>query len=46
MKAGMLADVGVLTQDIFTVETDKLPATTAAMTIVNGRVVRDALSTR
>jgi predicted amidohydrolase YtcJ len=44
LKAGMLADAAVLTQDIFTVETDKLPATAAAMTLVNGRVVRDTLT--
>ena len=46
LKAGMLADVAVLTQDIFTVGTDKLPATAAAITIVDGRVVRDWLAAR
>ena len=45
LAAGMLADIAVLTQDIFTVETNKLPATSAAMAIVNGRIVRDTLST-
>jgi predicted amidohydrolase YtcJ len=44
LKAGMLADVAVLTQDIFTVETSNLPATGAAITIVNGRIVRDTLA--
>jgi len=36
----------VLTQDIFTVDANALPATAAAMTIVNGRIVRDTLSKR
>jgi predicted amidohydrolase YtcJ len=44
LKAGMLADVAVLTQDIFTADANALPATGAAMTIVNGRIVRDRLS--
>jgi predicted amidohydrolase YtcJ len=44
LAAGMLADVAVLTQDIFTAETNKLPATAAAITIVNGRIVRDTLT--
>ena len=44
LKAGMLADVAVLTQDIFTVDKEKLPATGAAITIVNGRIVRDTLT--
>jgi predicted amidohydrolase YtcJ len=38
---GMLADIAVLTQDIFTVNADRLPATRAALTIVNGRIVRN-----
>ena len=33
----MAADVAVLTQDVFTVPPDKLPATRAALTIVGGR---------
>ncbi|MGH9140016.1 MAG: amidohydrolase family protein, partial [Vicinamibacterales bacterium] len=44
LKAGMLADVAVLSQDIFTVEMDKLPATVAALTIVDGRIVKDTLT--
>jgi predicted amidohydrolase YtcJ len=40
---GMLADIAVLTQDIFTVNADRLPATQSALTIVNGRVVRNTL---
>lgn len=46
LAAGMLADVAVLTQDIFTVDANALPATAAAMTLVNGRIVRDTLSKR
>lgn len=38
---GMLADVAILSQDIFTVPPDALPATTALTTIVGGRVVAE-----
>ena len=44
IAAGMLADIAVLTQDIFTVEVNRLPATGSTLTIVNGRIVRDALT--
>jgi predicted amidohydrolase YtcJ len=37
VKAGMLADLAVLSQDIFTVSADKLPATTSVYTIVDGK---------
>ena len=43
LKAGMLADVAVLSQDIFTAPVDKLPATTAELTIVGGQIVREKL---
>ena len=46
LTAGMLADVAVLTQDIFTVDVNQLPGTNAVLTIVNGRVVRDTLTVR
>lgn len=46
LAPGMLADVAVLSQDIFTVPARALPATTSVLTIVGGRVVRDALSPR
>ena len=39
LKAGMLADIAVLSQDIFTVGADKLPATTSVFTIVDGKTV-------
>jgi predicted amidohydrolase YtcJ len=39
LKAGMLADVAVLSQDIFTVAAEKLPATTSVYTIVDGKTV-------
>jgi predicted amidohydrolase YtcJ len=44
LAPGMVADVAVLTQDIFAVAVNQLPATGSALTVVNGRVVRDALS--
>jgi len=44
LVAGMLADIAVLSQDIFTVEVSRLPATSAALTIVNGRIVRDTIN--
>ena len=43
IAAGMLADLAVLTQDIFTVAADRLPATLSALTIINGRIVRNML---
>ena len=44
LAAGMLADIAVLTQDIFTVDVNRLPATGSVLTIVNGRIVRDAIT--
>jgi len=35
----MQADLAVLTQDIFTIAPDQLPATEAWMTIVGGEIV-------
>ena len=43
LKAGMLADVAVLSQDVFTVPLETLPATTAELTIIGGRIVREKL---
>ena len=43
IAAGMLADLAVLTQDIFTVAADRLPATLSALTMINGRIVRNML---
>ena len=45
LAPGMLADLAVLSQDIFTVPAQALPATTSVLTIVGGRIVRDALGT-
>jgi predicted amidohydrolase YtcJ len=39
---GMLADVALLSQNIFTVPISDLPRTTSVLTIVNGRVVHEA----
>jgi hypothetical protein len=39
---GMLADVALLSQDIFKVPGQELPRTTSLLTIVNGRIVHEA----
>jgi hypothetical protein len=48
MQAGRmplnLGAFAVLSQDIFTMPLQALPATTSALTIVGGRVVRDGLT--
>lgn len=46
LSPGMLADVAVLSQDIFTVPAQALPVTTSVLTIVGGKVVRDDASRR
>jgi predicted amidohydrolase YtcJ len=38
---GMLADVALLSQDIFRIPLDQLPRTTSVLTIVNGRIVHE-----
>ena len=38
---GKLADLAVLSQDIFTVPTDALPATTSVLTMVGGKIIYD-----
>ncbi len=43
LAPGMLADLAVLSQDVFTVPPQALPATTSLLTLVGGRVVHDAL---
>jgi predicted amidohydrolase YtcJ len=40
----MLADLTVLSQDIFTVPPPALPGTTSTLTLVGGAVVHDALT--
>ena len=35
---GMLADLAILSQNIFTVATDALPATASVLTLVGGKV--------
>ncbi len=42
LAAGMLADLAVLSQDIFRVPVQALPGTTSVLTLVGGRVVHDA----
>jgi predicted amidohydrolase YtcJ len=41
LKPGMLADLAVLSHDIFTVPMDALPGTTSVLTIVGGKIVHD-----
>lgn len=41
LKKGMLADLAVLSQDIFTVPLEQVPATGSVLTIIGGRVVFD-----
>lgn len=43
LAAGMLADLAVLSQDIFKVPVADLPKTTSVLTVVGGRVVHDQL---
>jgi predicted amidohydrolase YtcJ len=42
LKAGMLADMALLSQDIFKVPPSDLPRTVSVLTIVNGRIVHSA----
>jgi predicted amidohydrolase YtcJ len=42
LEPGKLADLAVLSQDIFTVSTADLPKTTSVLTLVGGKVVYDA----
>jgi predicted amidohydrolase YtcJ len=42
IETGKLADLAVLSQDIFTVPTPELPKTESVLTIVGGKVVYDA----
>ncbi|HEU4697906.1 MAG TPA: amidohydrolase [Gemmatimonadales bacterium] len=43
LAPGMLADLAVLSQDIFAVSTAALPETSSVLTIVGGRIAYDAL---
>lgn len=43
LTVGMLADLAVLSQDIFTVPADALPATTSLLTLVGGKPTLDKL---
>ena len=44
LASGMLADLVVLSQDIFTVPAPQLPATTSVLTVIGGRIVHDELT--
>jgi predicted amidohydrolase YtcJ len=44
LKTGMLADMALLSQDIFKAPLADLPKTTSVLTMVNGRIVHDRLS--
>jgi predicted amidohydrolase YtcJ len=42
LAPGRLADLAVLSQDIFTVPSDDLPKTVSVMTMVGGKMIYDA----
>jgi predicted amidohydrolase YtcJ len=42
LAPGMLADLAVLSQDIFTIPAEALPNTRSVLTLVGGKVVYDA----
>ena len=44
LAPGMLADLAVLSQDIFAVPVEALPATTSVLTMIGGRIVYDGLT--
>lgn len=44
LAPGMLADLAVLSQDLFTVAPDRLPATMSVLTMLGGAIVHDQLS--
>ncbi len=44
LAPGMLADLAVLSQDIFTIPVPALPATSSVLTLVGGAVVHDQLT--
>ena len=41
LKRGMLADLAVLSQDIFTVPVEALPSTKSLMTMIGGQIVHE-----
>ncbi|MEO7271652.1 MAG: amidohydrolase family protein [Vicinamibacterales bacterium] len=43
LEPGQLADFAVLTQDIFTVPPDRLPATESVLTVIGGLIVYGSL---
>jgi hypothetical protein len=46
LAVGMLADLAVLSQDIFRVPVQTLPVTTSVLTIVGGRIVHEQYAKR
>ena len=42
LEAGKLADLAVLSQDIFTIQSEDLPKTSSVLTIVGGKIIYDA----
>ncbi len=39
LRKGMLANLAVLSQDIFTIPIQQLPATTSVLTMIDGKIV-------
>jgi predicted amidohydrolase YtcJ len=46
LEPGKLADLAVLSQDIFTVSPPELPKTVSVLTIVGGKIVYDGKAIR
>lgn len=46
IEPGKLADIAVLSHDIFSVPTDSMPGTKSVMTIVGGKIVHDGLNSK
>jgi len=42
LAPGMLADIAVLSQDVFSVPPDAIPATESVLTLIGGQIVHDA----
>jgi predicted amidohydrolase YtcJ len=42
IKAGMTADMAMLSQDVLTAPLERLPATVSLLTVIGGRVVHEA----
>ena len=46
LSKGMVADLAVLSQDIFTIPAEQLPSTSSILTIIDGKIVYDKFSNK